>query len=236
MNIIKNDLFDYKNRYIFQPEKGFKFSLDSVLLSEYIKVKKSSDLIVDLCTGLAPIPLIISTKYKNKIIGFEIQKTIYDIATKNIELNELNNQIKIINDDIKNLGNYFLPKTIDIMTCNPPYFKYTDTSEVNNCEIEKISRHEVYIDLESIFKISSLFLKDNGILYLVHRPSRLDEIIILANLYNMNVKEIINIATNDNLDIKTILIKCVKNSKYDIKVKVINIKGMITYKNIFKEV
>lgn len=235
-NVIKNDLFDYKNRYIFQIEKSFKFSLDSVLLSEYIKVTNQKEIICDFCMGLAPIPLILSTKYKNKIVGIELQKEIYDLSKKSIEYNKLNEQIKVINDDINNVNKYFKNQSVDIITCNPPFFNVNDKSIINEDEITKISRHEVKLKLEDIFKMSSIILKDNGKLYMVHRPDRIDEIILLANMYNMNVKEIINVITNDKLGIKTILVKCVKNSQKGVKIKAINICGRKTYKDIFKEV
>ena len=79
MKIVKNDLFDYENRYIFQFDKGFKFSLDSILLAEYIKIPKNGKLL-DMCTGNAPVPLIVSTKCSNKIYAFEIQKEIAELA------------------------------------------------------------------------------------------------------------------------------------------------------------
>ena len=34
--LVKNDLFDYKNRYIMQFENAFKFSLDSLLLDDLL--------------------------------------------------------------------------------------------------------------------------------------------------------------------------------------------------------
>ena len=73
---ILNDLYDY-NLKIYQDENYFKFSLDSILLAEYIKLKKN-DKIIDLCTGNAPIPMILSTKYNNKIYGIELQKNVYN--------------------------------------------------------------------------------------------------------------------------------------------------------------
>lgn len=234
-NVVKNDLFDYENRYIFQYEKTFKFSLDSILLSEYVKVKNGNQIIVDFCMGLAPLPLILSTKFSNKIIGFELQKEIFDLAKKSINYNNLNEQISVYNDDIKNVDKYFKNNTLDVITCNPPFFKLNENSYINDDEVTKISRHEISITLEDIFEISSKMLKDNGKLYLVHRSDRLDEIIIIANKYNLNVKEIVSVITNDSYGIKTILVKCVKNSKLNVKLKAVNISNIKTYKDIFKE-
>lgn len=234
-NVVKNDLFDYENRYIFQLENSFKFSLDSIILSEYVKVNNKKSVIIDFCMGLGPVPLILSTKHCNKIVGFELQKEIFDLANRSIIYNKLENQIKIYNDDIKNVNKYYSEKSIDIITCNPPYFKLDEKSFINENEITKISRHEYAITLEDIFKISSDMLKDGGIFYMVHRASRLDEIIILGNKYNIKVKEIVNVETSNKSDIKTILVKCVKNSKFNVKIKTINICGLNTYKYIFKE-
>lgn len=235
MKLIKNDLFDYKNRYIFQPEQGFKFSLDSILLAEYVSGTKPSDIIVDLCSGLAPVPLVLSTKISNCITCIEIQEDILNIAKKSIEENNLKDRINLVNDDIKNLGLYFKEKSIDVITCNPPYFKVLKESIVNYNEQAKLSRHEYLIKLEDIFEISSKYLTEKGVLYMVHRPERLDEIIILANKYNIKVKEIINIQTDNKGSIKTILIKCVKNSKYGVNVKNRNVFNVKTYQGIFKE-
>lgn len=233
-NIVKNDLFDYENRYIYQLENGFKFSLDSILLSEYVTLENENSLVVDFCSGLAPLPLILSTKYKNKIKAIEIQKNIYDLAKQSVKLNKLENQIEVINIDIKNSETIFSKKSIDVITCNPPYFKFNENSLINEDEIKKISRHEFMITLEEIFSISSKLLSDNGKLYMVHRPERLDEIMIYANKYNMNVKEVINIITNKKLGIKTILVKCVKNSKLNINIRAVDVSDVISYKNIFE--
>lgn len=234
MKKVINDLFDYNNRKIYQYNDTFKFSLDSILLSEFVDINNKKNTIVDLCTGLGPIPLVLSTKTNNKIYGIEIQKEIAALAKETVKYNKLNNQIEIIYDDIKNINNYFSKKSIDIITCNPPFFKVEKNSIVNECEIEKNSRHEFLIDIESIFEISSSILKDNGVLYLVHRPERIDDIIILAAKYNINVKKIVYIATNNDYDLKTILVKCVKNSKKGVKTSVTNIHHLSTYKDIFK--
>ena len=106
MKIVLNDLFDYKNRFIYQLEDGFKFSLDSILLAEYVKLKDNLK-ILDMCSGNCAIPLILSTKTKSKIVAFEIQNIIAKLAYDSVLYNKLEDQIKVINDDISNIGNYF---------------------------------------------------------------------------------------------------------------------------------
>ena len=119
---VKNDLFDY-GLQIYQYEDSFKFSLDSILLAEFVDLKPSIKTIVDFCTGNAPVPLILSTKTKAKIYGFEIQNNIYDLAKMSVAANNLTDQIEIYNADLKEALEYTLPESIDVVTCNPPYFK-----------------------------------------------------------------------------------------------------------------
>ena len=233
MKIVKNDLFDYKMRYIWQLEDGFKFSLDSLLLAEYVKLSNNKK-ILDMCTGNAPIPLVISLKTNSEIVGFEIQEDIANLAKMSVQENKLESQIRIINDDINDIGNYYQEEYFDIITCNPPYFK-KNSSLINMSDYKSIARHEVKIDLENIFKLSYKYLKRNGTLYMVHRPERLDEIIILANKYKINVKEIALIVTNKTMIPSLVLVKCVKLSNLGIKFrKIIDVSTCSTYQHIFE--
>lgn len=232
---VKNDLFDYKNRYIMQMRDGFKFSLDSLLLAEFVKIKKDDKKILDMCTGNAPVPLVLSLKTNAEIVGFEIQKEISELALESVKINGLEKNIRIINDDIKNIDNYFESNTFDIITCNPPYFKTKEDGYRNKNDFLTLARHEIAIDLETIFKIAFKYLKDNKTFYLVHRVERLDDIIVLARENKMNVKELQFISTKKEKAANTILVKCVKNGKPGIKLrKEICVDNLDTYQHLFE--
>ncbi len=236
MKIEKNDLFDYKGMYIYQDKDSFKFSVDSILLSEFVDLKKTDTSILDICSGNAVIPMVLSVKTDIKMVGYEIQDDIYKLGKMSIEENGLSKQITLINDDIKNIGNYYKSESFDIITCNPPYFKIEEKGFINKNERLSLARHELTLNLEDIFKISFKFLKNNGRLYLIHRVTRLDEIIILANKYRVNVKKIQFISTKKDNVPYLVLIKCVKNSKNGVIINpIVNIMNLSTYQNLFKE-
>ena len=79
---VVNDLYDYDGLKIYQYEDKFKFSLDSILLAEFVELKANTRVIVDFCTGNAPVPLILTTKTNSRIYGFEIQPNIAKLAKK----------------------------------------------------------------------------------------------------------------------------------------------------------
>ena len=78
MSKVINDLFDYDGLKIYQYDDKFKFSLDSILLAEFVELNGNTRTIVDFCTGNAPVPLILSSKTRARVYGFELQKNIYE--------------------------------------------------------------------------------------------------------------------------------------------------------------
>ncbi len=233
MKTVLNDLYDY-DMQIYQLEEGFKFSLDSLLLAEFVQPKNSKQIILDLCTGNASVPLVLSSKYKNKIYGMELQEPIYNLAVKSVKHNHKENQIFLINDNISNSLNYFSKEEIDIITCNPPYFKYEDTSIINASSLKAIARHEVKITLKDIIELVSGLLKNNGEFYLVHRSSRLEEIIKIMSSYNLHIKKLVPIYTTSNKEAPLILIKAVKNGKPGLKLlPAVYSSTLSTFKNLF---
>lgn len=210
-----NDLLNY-NLKIYQDVDAFKFSIDSVLLAEFVNINFRAKNIIDFCSGNAPIPMILSTKFNKNIVGVEIQKDIYSLGLKSIEYNKIEN-IKFLNMDVKNLCNYFDYK-FDIITCNPPYFKYNNDSIINVNSSKAIARHEIMITLEDIISISSKIINDSGSLYLVHRCDRLVEILDLLKKYNFGLRRLQFVYDSMNSQSCFLLIEAKYKCKDDLKV------------------
>ena len=146
---VKNKLLNY-NAVIYQNDDWFKFSLDSVLLANFVSINYRIKNILDIATGNAPIPMLLTYRTKVKIYGVEVQKEVYRLALKSVAENKMENQIKLINDNIKNYHLYFKNEHFDVITTNPPYFELNNVRLVNNNSIKSIARHEVLIKLEEI--------------------------------------------------------------------------------------
>lgn len=203
---------------ICQDNEMFSFSLDSVLLPNFVTLNKNINKILDIGCGNAPIPLILSTKTKAKILGIEIQKEVFSLATASIEINNLNNQIDIINQDVNEWYKKEESDTFDVIVSNPPYFKVSETSNLNKSDYKTIARHEVNLTLEQLLKISKKLLKNNGVLGLVHRPERLLEIVNLMQKYNIEPKKIQLVYPKKNMEANVLLIEGVKNGKQGLKI------------------
>jgi len=215
---VTNYLLGYKDLFIVQDTEMFNFSLDSVLLPNFISIPSGTNKILDIGCGNAPIPLILSTKTKASIVGVEIQKEAYELAQETIELNKKTKQITIINGDINEIENKWEQCSFDIVTCNPPFFKYNENSNINENKSKTIARHELMLTLGQLLKISHRLLTNNGIFGMVHRPERLTEIIEEMKKNKIEPKKIQFVYPNKNSEANILLIEGRKNGRAGLKI------------------
>ena len=207
------DDLEYKGLKIIQNKEGFCFGIDSVLLTDFAKEIMPNSKIIDLGSGTGIIPILLSAKTKKThFIGVEIQKDVAEMANRSVELNHLENRIKIENDNILNLKDKYEKGSFDAVTTNPPY-KQLNTGIVNENSQKLISRHEITASLEDFIETTSYLLKDFGEFYMVHRPDRLVDIFYLMRKYNIEPKKIRLVYPNKKKPTNLILIKGVKCGK-----------------------
>ena len=215
---VKNRLLNFKDKIIYQNDDYFAFSLDSVLLANFVMLKLSDKKIVDFCSGNGPIPMLMSFRTKARIFGVELQKEIFDMGYDSIKENGMDSQIEFINGDVKDIGKIINAESVDVVTCNPPYFKYKDDSLVNDNMVLTIARHEVKLKLEDVIKNARYVLKNGGTFAMVHRPDRMIEIINLMQKYRIEPKRMRIVYPKMGKDANILLIEGIKNGKTGLKV------------------
>lgn len=171
-----NELLGVPKLKIVQDKNHLSFTIDSIMLGGFVNVRPGVKNIVDLGTGNGPIALYLTLKTDAHIYGVEIQKSSADLARKSVLINDLESQVEIICDNLigisKKLGN-----GNDIVVCNPPFFRVTEGSHLNNTDEKTIARHEVLSTLHDFIYEASKLLKYGGFLYMIHRPDRIQDII-----------------------------------------------------------
>ncbi len=200
---------------IIQDRDCFSYGIDAVLLSHFTEIKKK-DIILDIGTGNGIIPILIAINNNyHQIYGIEKQEDVANLAKENIAINTLEN-IEIINEDINKYPYLFNKGSFDVITINPPYFKL-DSAIKNTSDNKMISRHETTVVLEDFIKISSELLKDKGRFYMVHRPSRLVDIMYYLRLYKLEPKLIRFIHPYRDKEPNLVLIKAIKNGNKELR-------------------
>ena len=216
---VLNDILGYKNRKIFQDTDCFSFSLDSIMLANFVTIRLKDKKIVDLGCGNGVIPLIMSLRCDKKIIGVELQSKLADMAKRSVEYNDLTDTIEIINCNMKDYVSDETFESFDLITCNPPYFKVNDKNYFND-NIEKvIARHEVEITLSELMIIVKKLLKNNGNFAIVHRTDRLMEILSEFRKNNIEPKRVRFVHEKSNKESTLVLIEGQKNGKVGLKVE-----------------
>lgn len=220
MNILPDELIDdlqINNLKIIQKKTGFKFGTDAVLLSDFAKdipAKKA----LDLCSGTGIIPLLLSAKTDiSHFDAIEIQPEIADMAKRSVELNNLCKRICVLCGDLCDSVSIYGKRKFDLITVNPPYIR-TGSGVLNQNDSKIISRHEVACNLEDIVRVSSQLISLTGRLVMVHRPSRLCDVLSLMREYKIEPKRIRFVYKTKSQSPVLFLLEGLYNAKSDVNI------------------
>ncbi len=174
---------------LIQKRNGFRFGTDAVLLADFAK-DISAENALDLCSGSGIVPILLSKKSRaEKIFGIEIQEDVHEASCRSVTANSLGEKVKLILGDIKNISDCFPKRQFGLVTCNPPYMKGGSGIKCEDYS-KHISRHEALCDLEDVIKSAESMLSVGGHFCMVHRPSRLTDIISLMRKYRIEPKRL----------------------------------------------
>ncbi|MCI8858170.1 MAG: tRNA1(Val) (adenine(37)-N6)-methyltransferase [Lachnospiraceae bacterium] len=190
VELLENERLDELHRngyYIIQNPKKFCFGMDAVLLSGFARVKKQ-EMALDLGTGTGIIPILLEAKTQGAhFTGLEIQPESADMARRSVAYNHLEDKINIEIGDIKDASRQFGASSFHVVTANPPYMT-GQHGLTNPNESKAIARHEILCCLEDVIRESARILKPQGHFFMVHRPFRLAEIMVLMHQYGLEPK------------------------------------------------
>ena len=177
-----------RNGYrIIQNPAKFCFGMDAVLLSGFARAKKGNT-VLDLGTGTGIIPILMEAKTEaSRFVALEIQEESAEMARRSVALNGLEEKITIVTGDIKEADSLFDAASFDVITCNPPYM-IGQHGLVNPEDAKAIARHEILCTLEDVIAQAAVLLKPGGNFFMVHRPFRLAEIMVLLHQYKLEPK------------------------------------------------
>ncbi|MBN1276949.1 MAG: methyltransferase [Deltaproteobacteria bacterium] len=172
---------------VIQSRGGYRFSIDAVLLSEFVTVRKG-DIIVDIGTGCGIIPMILLlTKPVKHVFGIEIQKGLASQAKRNSFLNGFGDVFDVIAGDIKSLP---LPKHMaDVVVCNPPY-RRVRSGRMNPDPRKAIARHEIMASIDDVIGAARYLLRKKGRLAVIYPSVRLVDVMLSMRRFNLEPKRV----------------------------------------------
>lgn len=199
---------------IIQSKEVFSFSLDAVLLANFATLPQKGH-IVDLCAGNGAISLFMSKKTQALITGIELQQRLADMGKRSIQLNNLEHQLEMHQLDLKDSLTKVRHDSVDLVVCNPPYFKELPTSKKNPNPYLALARHEIQTNLNEVVKMAARLLKTNGKFALVHRPDRFLDILAALQSAKLAPKRVRFVYSKYESEANIVLVEAIKNGKTD---------------------
>lgn len=203
------------NLKIIQSDEVFSFSMDAVLLARFCSAPMRGR-IMDLCTGNGVVPMLLTTRSKAGIWGVEIQERLADMALRSVRLNGLEERVHIVHGDLKHVHETLGVEGFDLVTVNPPYMPVKAGEQNVNMHFAA-ARHEIYCTLEDVVSACSRLVRYGGKVAMVHRPSRLVDILTLMRQYRLEPKRIRFVHPRAGEEANMVLVEGIRDGKPDVR-------------------
>ena len=77
---------------------------------------------MDFCTGSGIVTILLKANTNGEhFSGLEIQEYRAEMAQRSVRYNHLENDVEIVQGDVKTASQQFGKEVFDVVTCNPPY-------------------------------------------------------------------------------------------------------------------
>ena len=194
---------------LFQPKDGYRVALDPIILASFISPMPYRK-ILDVGCGVGTISLILKMKESAaEITAIDMDKEMCRICAQNSAVNEL--AMNILNVGIEDKT---LPKELlfDHVVTNPPFFRKKSS---HFSESKKLANFET-ISLVEWISLCINKLKNSGTFSIIHRASRLEE--ILSTLKNRaGAVKVVPIFSKSNKEANRVVVQAKKSSKSEMK-------------------
>ena len=198
----------------YQHQKGYRFSIDSVLVAHFVEVRKN-DRILDLGTGSGIICMLLLYRWRDRIgevSGIEIQQGLAELAGKNFQANNLEQFGRIMQGDIKEIDKLVKPESYDKIVCNPPFYNPASGRTNENPEAQ-LARHQILATLQDFLCASAFAVKNGGVVSFVYPAEQICEFISSAKKVRLEIKKIQFVYSypGKSAIARLALVQCLKN-------------------------
>lgn len=197
-----------------QHKKGYRFSIDSVLLAHFIRPDRG-DIILDLGAGCGIISLIIGYRWKDfleSITGVEKQSSLVTLAKRSIAMNSLDELCQVIKGDVKTLFQTVDRESFTKVICNPPFYQ-SGTGRINKNREALLARHQISATLADFISAAATAVKNRGATYFIYPARGLGDLLFLSKENRLEPKKIMFVYSYPQpaKGAELVLVKCLKN-------------------------
>lgn len=204
----RQDYFVEPSCKILQHKNHFCVNSDSADLARFITIRPDEE-ICEIGTNNGAL-LVYLDRFKPKsLTGIEILDMPALLARENLKTIQ-HATSHVFCGSVVDFPDY----QFDVVLSNPPYFELSDREkkqiEQGTFSHRQLARFEHNLDLETLIQQVSRLLRSYGRFYLVHRPDRLVETILMMNRYKLAASKIQIIYDARDQQPKAFLLEAVK--------------------------
>jgi len=167
---LTSEYFETVGIKVWQPSKGYRYGADSLMLARYCEKKVYGD-VLELGAGCGIISLVLaSLKNVMHVHAVEIQKALYDVCMRNIEVNDMNERVSCINMDYRDFSKQYRKK-FDFVVSNPPFFK-VGSGRISPYEQRAMAKHELFGGISDLVLSMAVLLRDTGRSFIIFPSDR----------------------------------------------------------------
>jgi tRNA1Val (adenine37-N6)-methyltransferase len=209
MNLTADTLLDGRIK-IAQDRRGYRFSIDALLLGHQVTPRRGDRRVVDFGAGCGILSLLLAYRHADlQICGVEIQPALATLARDNVRANKMAHRIQIIEADLQTVNPQQLGYAADMIVSNPPFRKIT-SGRINPNAARALARHEIALTLEGLLRAVRRVLKTGGYFWTIYPTQRLPELIGGMQRFNIEPKFMRMVHSKANGDAKLVLMAGVK--------------------------
>jgi len=174
------DRLAFASLAVRQPPRGYRFSLDSVLLADFA-APRCRGAVLDLGTGSGIVLLLLARLCPglSRGVGVELQTDLFECARANIDANGLSGRLAAVLGDFRGKVPGVPAGAFDLVVSNPPY-RPVGEGRRNPDSGKEIARHEVACTMADLFRAAARFVAPKGRIAVLGLPRRLPEMLDLA--------------------------------------------------------
>jgi tRNA1(Val) A37 N6-methylase TrmN6 len=212
----RDSLFD-GDLQCFQHEKGYRFSLDAVLLAHFVQPRPGQQFL-DLGAGCGIISLILCYRWPDiSLTTLELQPQLSSLIEQNIAQNKFEKQIQTQCGDLRKIDTLLEPESFDQVVCNPPYGSL-GSGRLNPDDEQAIARHEIQCERADVVQAISFCLKNRGRASLIYPADRAAGLIHALKSRRLEPKRMQIVHSYPGSTGKLVLIEAMKNGGDDLAI------------------
>lgn len=203
---------------ILQPREGYRFSLDPLLLCAFAEIGVRAR-VCDLGTGSGVMPLLLAKAGKGReFVGIELQEELAERARRSVALNGLEDRIRIVSADLRDLPGEFAAASCDVVMTNPPYRKPSSGRVAPGAE-RGAARFELAGGLTDFLRTAAFLLKNGGSFYLIYLAERLAELCDEMRTFRLEPKRLRMVHSRMGEPAKLVLVEGRRNARTGLTVE-----------------